>query len=561
MSIRLTRTTLIALSLIAIPLYLGPGCDASAPRTTFETGGNGGSPTGPGPGAGGEGGTVFTVGAGGGGGGGNAGPGVDPTTCAEAATYRTYIGCDFWPTPVSNTVWSIFDFAVVVANAGDQSADVTVTRGGTPVAMATVAPNDLVKIFLPWIPELKGGDFDACVYIPPPPTSSLRVTNGAYHLVSSRPVTVYQFNALEYGPQGGPPGKDWSSCPAQFCAGVPCLSFSNDASLLLPSTAMTGNYRVASYRGWAQAQMGAYFAITGTQNGTNVQVKVSGNGQILGGNGIPASGANGLVNFGLNEGEVVEVINGASADPAGSLVYADKPVQVIAGIPCIYIPDNKTACDHLEESVFPVETLGKHYFVTVPTSPNGAVVGHVVRIIGNVTGTQFSYPGTSPNNAPLSINAGQVVDLGVVSQDFEIVGDHEFTVVSFQLGSEVVDPGQGNNAKGDPAESISTAVEQYRTKYVFLAPDDYDINFVDIVQPQSAVVTLDGANVTAAVAPISSNYGVARVQLGPGNNGAHLLTATEAVGIQVIGYGKATSYQYPGGLNLRAIAPPPPPPN
>jgi hypothetical protein len=29
------------------------------------------------------------------------------------------------------------------------------------------------------------------------------------------------------------------------------------------------------------------------------------------------------------------------------------------------------------------------------------------------------------------------------------------------------------------------------------------------------------------------------------------------VGIQVLGYGLYTSYQYPGGLNLEIIAPPP----
>lgn len=564
MKLRLTQTALVVLSLVALPLYVAPGCDASAERTTFETGGNGGNnPNGPSSsGVGGEGGTIFT-GPGGGGGSGNAGSGVDPTTCAEAAMYRTYIGCDFWPTPVSNQVWSIFDFAVVVANAGDQPADVTVTRGGAAVATATVAPNDLTKIYLPWIPELKGADFDACTSVNQVLTSSLRVQNGSYHLVSSRPVTVYQFNALEYGPQGGPPGKNWNACPAQNCFqfNVPCFSFSNDASLLLPSTAMTGNYRVASYRGWMQANMGSYFAVTGTQNGTNVQLKVSGKGQVLGGNGINATGPNGLVNFTLDEGEVVEVVNGGTADPAGSLVYADKPVQVIAGIPCVYIPDNKGACDHLEESVVPIETLGKHYFVTVPTSPKGAPVGHVVRLIGNVNGTQLSYPGTLPNNAPLSINEGQVVDLGTVSKDFEIVGDHEFSVVTFQLGSSVVDPGTGSNAKGDPAQSTSTAVEQYRTKYVFLAPDDYTVNYVDIIQPLSAIVTLDGANVSAPVNPISSNYGIARVTLGAGNNGAHLLTSTEAVGIQVVGYGTATSYQYPGGMNLRTIAPPPPPPN
>jgi hypothetical protein len=31
------------------------------------------------------------------------------------------------------------------------------------------------------------------------------------------------------------------------------------------------------------------------------------------------------------------------------------------------------------------------------------------------------------------------------------------------------------------------------------------------------------------------------------------------VALQVLGYGFATSYQYPGGLNLQLVAPPPPP--
>ena len=35
----------------------------------------------------------------------------------QAAEVRSYIGCDFWPTVVGNCVWSVFDYAVVVANA------------------------------------------------------------------------------------------------------------------------------------------------------------------------------------------------------------------------------------------------------------------------------------------------------------------------------------------------------------------------------------------------------------------------------------------------------------
>src|SRR5690348_11774667 len=42
----------------------------------------------------------------------------NPTTCEQAAAKRTYIGCEFWPTITYNPVYTEFDFAVVIANAG-----------------------------------------------------------------------------------------------------------------------------------------------------------------------------------------------------------------------------------------------------------------------------------------------------------------------------------------------------------------------------------------------------------------------------------------------------------
>src|SRR5690606_14755822 len=95
-------------------------------------------------GVGGSGGGIQVDGGGTGGGGGLVG---DPKTCAEAAQAKTYIGCDFWPTVTSNNVWSIFDFAVVVANAGEAPADVVIERNGQQVANGQVPPNGLQKFF------------------------------------------------------------------------------------------------------------------------------------------------------------------------------------------------------------------------------------------------------------------------------------------------------------------------------------------------------------------------------------------------------------------------------
>ncbi|WP_437778721.1 IgGFc-binding protein [Sorangium sp. So ce1097] len=551
------------------------GSGASGPGSTSGAGSPGGA------GGSGEGGSTaagdigddlgsgVTTGGGGGGGGDVLVPAADPKTCAEAAASKSYIGCDFWPTVTANIVWSIFDYAVVVANAGDEVAEVEVTRAGETVAQAEIPPNSLSKVYLPWVPELKGPDANACGS-GRSISRSVRVDGGAYHLVSTRPVTVYQFNALEYKGAGGPDGKDWSSCPGNDVCDpraaeptVGCFSFTNDASLLLPSTAMTGNYRVPGQQGWSEVGMGGTLVITGTTDGTSVTVSVAQGGAVVAGGGVPATRGGESFTVELDEGDVVEILGDPASDLSGSLVTATKPVQVLTGMPCVQAPIGRPACDHIEESVFPAETLGKHYFVTAPSSPRGQVIGHIVRLYGNVDGTTLTYPSGRPDGGPTRIDAGQVVDLSMVRRDFEVVGDHEFAVSTFMLGADIVDPSTPKpRQKGDPSQSHPTAVEQYRTKYVFLAPSDYDESYVDIVQPMDASITLDGAAVGVAPTPIGngSGFGVARVKLGPGNGGAHVLIASAPVGIQVIGYGSYTSYQYPGGLNLLTIAPPPPPP-
>jgi IgGFc binding protein len=557
----------LALAGTAAAIVIG-ACSATTDPNAFTTGAGGSSGPG-GPGVSGAGGDL--IGLDGGDPDASTGSGgVDPVTCEQASASKSYIGCDFWPTVTDNIVFLTFDFAVAVANTGDAPADVKVERNGMTVGSVQVPANGLGTVYLPWVPELRSAlsPFGACFPISPL-TNTVAAKGGAYHLVSSRPVTVYQFNAIEYQGAGGPPGKDWSQCPGSMCGLIypGCFSFTNDASLLLPSTAMTGNYRITGQTGWVdntdpsmpKPYAGPLFAVTGTADGTSVTVNLAPSAKIMGGGGVPNTNGGGSVTFSVNAGDVVEIIGSADSDFSGSLVKATKPVQVIAGISCSQSPIGKVACDHMEESVFPAETLGKRYFVTAPTSPKGNVVGHVVRIYGNADGTTLTYPSGKPAGAPQTIAAGQVADLGIVSQSFEIVGDHEFAVGSFQLGAELVDPDTlSPKQQGDPAQSLATAVEQYRKKYVFLAPDDYEVSFVDVVQPMGATLTLDGNTVGIKPTAIGSGFGVARIQLGAGNGGAHSLSATAPIGIQVMGYGAYTSYQYPGGLNLDAIAPPPP---
>ncbi len=487
-------------------------------------------------------------------------PTVDPKTCLEAAEQRSYVGCDFWPTVTPNVVWPIFDYAVVVANTSQDVVDVTVERGGMQVSTTQVQPDDLEVIYLPWVSELKGPAADECGGAASL-LESVQLASGAYHLVASRPVIVYQFSALEYKGEGGPAGKDWSSCPGlQICdiydSAVGCFSFSNDASLLLPSTAMTGNYRVTGGGAFDPPFHNSFMVLTGISDDTKVDVKLSSAAQVLEGEGLLAGTPGDTLSLSLDSGSVIALLAPPAANLGGSLVSADKPIQLLSGMPCANIPGDVSACDHIEESVLPAETLGQHYFVARPTGPGGDPVSHQVRLFGNVDGTVLSYPNGKPDGALSTLMAGQVVDLGTVDIDFEIVSTQALAVSTFLLGAQSVDPGQGT--RGDPSQSQATSVEQYRTKYVFLAPHDYDQNYVDIVKPSGAVIVVDGKELKQAASEIgSSGYSVVRHSLSSSGSGAHVLTANGPVGIQVVGYGDYTTYRYPGGLNLDTIAPPP----
>ncbi|MFO0675156.1 MAG: IgGFc-binding protein [Polyangiaceae bacterium] len=495
----------------------------------------------------------------------------DPETCDEAAQARSYMGCSFWPTVVPNPVKKLFDYAVVVSNGGKESATITVTGPSNTNRTVTVKPGELEKIFLPWIDALKeptGAD---------QLKASIVARASAYHLVSDRPVVVYQFNALEYKGQGGPSGKDWSTCLtfAEKLQGVGCYSYTNDASLLLPTTAMTGNYRVFGQHGWTSDPVlnpltfeyethteAGYFAVTATENGTTVTVKAAGN-IVASGTGsavaVAAAAAGSTFDLTLDAGDVAVLSGelGQDKDVSGSLLKADKPIQVIAGVPCINQPADVMACDHVEETVFPAETLGKHYVVTVPTGPSKPIVGHIVRFYGNADDTKLSYVPSRPAGCPDALAAGQVVECGPLATDFEVTASHEFAVGTFMLGGELLDPGKTQLPLGDPSMSFPVSVEQFRRSYIFLAPDDYMMSFVDVVAPPGTKVLIDGVENKDAPTAISTNFEIRRVKLGAGNRGSHTLTADKPTGIQVIGYGENTSYQYPAGLNLGQIAPAP----
>jgi hypothetical protein len=518
----------------------------------------------------------------------------DPQTCDEAANLHSYVGCEFWPTITANPVYVEFDPAVIVANGTGQDATVTVDGPASFHQQVTVKSGELQTILLKWVPDLKGPEFSLTNTSGGRLTESARVDKGAYKMTSTAPVTAWQFNPLQYVKPG-------SACP-RIPGLTQCLSASVDASLLLPTTAMTGNYRAFTYSGsnegmdWGHVPGG--IAITATKDGTMVKVETSKNCGVelyptkdLGtcvaaGKGVEAKNGGQLYTFAMNAGDVVQLVGAWSqypqtwnADLSGSIVNASAPVQVISFNAIAQLPNASVGnADHMEETILPGEVLGKKYIVVPPTTPNGNAVGHVVRIYGNVDGTNLTYPEGTPPGGPTSINAGEMVQLPhrispsdqcsavadhcMTSVPFIVEGDKPFAVMSFMVGGSLQNPGSAatDGPPGDPSMSMEVTPEQFRQNYTFLAPADYQANFVDVLIPQGAAVTLDGKSLSDTPTQIGkSEWGFVRAKLGGENGGVHKISTTDArgLGLQVEGFGKATSYYYPGGLNLKHISEPP----
>jgi hypothetical protein len=258
----------------------------------------------------------------------------------------------------------------------------------------------------------------------------------------------------------------------------------------------------------------------------------------------------------LNAGDVIEVVDSGNdnsgSDPndvTGTLVSASKPVQVIGGHQCIYIPDNVGYCDHLEESMFPYETLANEYIVTAPLIPTGGNAPKVemVRVIATQDGTTLTYD-PPQGGAPGSIaQAGAWFEIPTTAADFQISADKPILVVQYMTGQDA-----GGNS-GDPAMTTAVGKAQYRTNYLFHAPTNYETSYVNIVAPTGTPVMLDGANVDGFQPIGGTGFSIARKAVSNAGDGNHTASAAKPFGISVYGYGQYTSYWYPGGSDLTVL--------
>lgn len=446
--------------------------------------------------------------------------------CSRAQLGASYIGCEYFPTITGNGVdATAYHFGVAISNTTSFPAEINIE--GERTRLTLVVPPQSVQVqILPWVYSLVFAIFP----LRPDTLVSDVVQKGAFRLRSTQPVTVYQFNPVEYS------------------LGGPRPSYSSDASLLLPVNALGRSHRVVTWpTDRTNPPSPGLLAVTATQDQTNVTLTTKASTKANG--ALPSFEAGVPRTLALNRGDVVQLFNaGGTDDFTGSLIESDKPVQVIAGHYCTTIPLGSFACDHLEDVMFPVETLGFHYFVTAPMWPYRplTVKPQWVRVVAIQDSTVLTFD--PPQSVPTVLHkAGDFVEIPRNGNDFLITANRKILVSQFMASQ------QEGGTSGDPAMALVVPTEQHRREYLFYSSTTYPENYANVVAPVGARLVVDGWTVSGFQPIGASGYGVARLVLDTGKSGAHFISGDRPFGLSVYGYGGYTSYWYPAGLELNPI--------
>lgn len=467
--------------------------------------------------------------------------------CEQNSKLASYIGCEYWAVDLDNAIDNgVYDaagqpYAVVLSNTReDLSANVSIFEksgyfSNPPKALMTfeIPARELRKVYLP----------DACYDGGKKCSDAYRVngtniSEAAYFIRSDIPITAAQFNPLDN-----------------------VNVFSNDASLLLPSSALGKRYMALS-RQQHYDDLRAFVTIVATEPG-RTELSFTANCKTLPGidknnKPIPAMERGQTQRFLLDQFDVLNIETALKGeDLTGSEITASQNVSVFAGSEATSVPetDPVTCCaDHLEQQLYPLQSWGLRYNAVRTIARNKA--REMWRILARMDNTRVS---TSPKilQQEIVLNAGQWIDI-LTEQSFEIEASAPISLGQFTTGQydpldeETMSPTNDSAGIGDPAYILGVPIEQYRRVYSFLVPSKYENNYITIVAPTGTKVLLDGKELALDLFKSfgSGKYTYAWIEL---SEGRHSLDAEQPVGAFLYGFDRAVAYGYPAGLDLKAL--------
>lgn len=447
------------------------------------------------------------------------------------------VGCDYWTADLDNADDGLLGLSnnpmhvphsVVVSNPGIYDADIT---------FQAKAPWD---VKMPPVTTVKAGQAVE-IKMPVMNIDKDSLEPKGVFFKSTQPVVAYQFNPFNAD-----------------------KAFSNDGSLLLPQNALGKEYFAISLGSRPDIafpgleglpSQNGYFTVLATSQGTTtVTVTISGKGYVK---------LNPITKLPINKGQTVtfklqqyDALNleaysaGLSvADLTGSHIVADKPIAVFGGHEEAVLGwsgggEESCCAEHVEEQLLPVNAWGKTY-VAPKSKPRGNEA--------DLWLVMAALPGTTLKTTP-PIKGLDGITLNSPGQWVQVETDKSFVVEGsgpIQIAQFLVSRSQTTDFIGDPTMIVHSPIHQMRKDYFILTPKGFTHNWVSVIRPKGVAVSTDGVAIAATeFQPVGNgDWELAYVAVQPG---VHRFESKDGLfGLVVYGYGNATAYGYPGGMNLQ----------
>ncbi|HET8937575.1 MAG TPA: hypothetical protein VFN67_29230 [Polyangiales bacterium] len=441
--------------------------------------------------------------------------------CKLAEMQSSYAGCEFYAADLDNAALddvsnaSAQQYSVVVANPQRVPVKVRVEQNDAPfgesvaasvVSEQRVAPGDLVVFKLPRREvdgSSKTGINDG---------THTAVSSNAYRVISDYPISAYQFNPLEN-----------------------YKVFSNDASLLLPVSALGDRYTVVA---WPQTigdsknpdedfdntssteDLRSFLTIIGTKEKTKLKVELGRLvNEIVRAEHVDVSRPGEVLNLEIGPFDVINLETKAlNADFTGTRIEADAPVAVFVGSEASDVPmfdaypKRQCCADHLEEQLLPDRSAGAQYVIgrmpararalnnaALPGAPLGVAEMNEpewIRVVAiSDEPTRLRTTLAKPDDDIQLPPRGEIILRA--DRDFVLDSDRPVHVLE-ALASQGVTGIPKQYPGGDPSIITIPPVSQFRKDYIFLTPDKYAFDFVTMVAPIDAHIEMDGAPLPAS---------------------------------------------------------------
>ncbi len=460
---------------------------------------------------------------------------IIPTTCAEAASGKSTVGCKFYAVDMdAHDSVETSQYAIGVANvqlAGMANVTIETKEGGVWQVVGGPTAVGPLQLFTFNLPDRHQDD------------TGLRV-GGAYRVTADVPVVAYQFNPV-----------DGAS------------SYLSDAAMLYPAASLDTVNHVTAWTSMMDNTNGfqhSYATVIATVDGTMVTIDPK--TVTAGGAGVPQGAPGAPFMVAMQEGDVLNVaVQSLGTSMTGTKVNsnADHPVAVFAGQECALIPAAVCCCDHMEEQLAGVRLWGKSFIAArMPVRNPGAPEQTLWQIYAAENGTtvKINYdPGVTGIPAPqFVLNQGEVSEMYVSGPpgeegDFEVIADKPIAVYGYMVGAQ-----NFGSSIGDPAMVAMAPNEQFLPRYVVLVPGTWINDIAVVTRPAGAQILLDGVAIPdASFNPVAaSGFEVARV---PVPDGVHVFDGgVEPFSVIIVGYDEYDSYAYLGGTGTGKINPNPP---